>query len=109
MNNIKPVPYRETKKFNLWVKHYTDANNRKTYLNATQAAILAYHYISPKQYHLASVTGSKNMRKYKALALATLDSIHLGFGKLLKIGITKMLNGTYEDWELLMKRLGYFQ
>jgi len=27
----------------------------------------------------------------------------------MKIGMTKMVNGSYDDWEKFMKRLGYFE
>ncbi len=105
----KIADYRETKKFNLWAKYFTDQNNKNTWGNATQSAIVAYGYNSPQQYHLASITGSKNMRKYEFLATSMLDRIGFSFGELLKIGIKKVLDGTYKDWESLMERLGYFE
>lgn len=101
--------YRETAKFNLWAKYFTDTSNKETWGNATQSAIIAYRYSSPEQYHLASITGSKNMRKYELLATSILDTIGFSFGELLKIGLKKMLNGTYKDWDTLMERLGYFK
>lgn len=78
-------------------------------MNATQSAIAAYGYVSPKQYHLASVTGSKNMRKYELLAPAYADMMGYGFGVLMKIGIEKALKGKFKDWDTLMVRLGYFE
>lgn len=96
-------------KFNLWAKYFTDENNKNTWGNATQSAIMAYGYSSSKQYHLASITGSKNMRKYESLATSMLDKMGFGFGELLKIGVKKVLDGTYKDWDSLMERLGYFE
>jgi len=111
--NDKNIPnitrYRETKKYNLWARYFTDDNNKKTWGNATQSAIAAYGYGTPGQYHLASITGSKNMRKYEFLATSMLDKIGFSFGELLKIGVKKVLDGTYKDWESLMERLGYFE
>jgi len=101
--------YRETLKFNLWVSYFFLENHKETYQNATQAAIKAYGYTSPEQYNLASVTGYKNLRKYKFLGVATADMMGFGFAELLKIGIKKALDGSYSDWEALMIRLGYFQ
>lgn len=106
-NNV--VQFRETQKFNLWAKYFTDKNDRDCYLNATKSAIKAYGYSSPGQYHLASVTGSKNMRKYEFLASSTLDMMGFGFGDLLKIGIKKVLEGSYKDWDAFMERVGYFE
>ncbi|OGG34837.1 MAG: hypothetical protein A2427_00430 [Candidatus Nealsonbacteria bacterium RIFOXYC1_FULL_40_7] len=105
----KLINYRETAKFNLWAKYFTDASNKDTWGNATQSAIIAYKYSSPGQYHLASITGSKNMRKYELLAPSMLDKIGFSFGELLKIGVKKMLDGNYKDWDALMERLGYFE
>lgn len=100
--------YRETKKFNLWCIYFFDSTNKTTHLNATQSAIQAYGYKNDKQYHLASVTGSKNMRKYEGLGVAITDQHGLSFGELMKIGIEKMKKGTYSDWEKFMIKLGYF-
>lgn len=49
------------------------------------------------------------MRKYEFLATSMLDKIGFSFGELLKIGVKKVLDGTYKDWESLMERLGYFE
>lgn len=104
-----PTTPRETLKFNLWVKYFSDEKDKECYGNATKSAIRAYGYYSLKQYNLASVTGSKNLRKYKVLGTAIADMMGFGFGELMKIGIKKALQGNYKDWELLMIRLGYFE
>ena len=49
------------------------------------------------------------MRKYELLAPSMLDKIGFSFGELLKIGVKKMLDGNYKDWDALMERLGYFE
>lgn len=99
---------RETRKFNLWVKYFTDPNEKDTYGNATKSAVRAYGYTSPDKYHLASVTGSKNMRKYEFLASTICDQEGFTFKELMKIGIKKMLDGDFNNWERFMIRLGYF-
>lgn len=99
---------RETIKFNLWTKYFSDKTDRLCYGNATQSAIKAYKYDVPRQYHLASVVGSKNMRKYEFLASMICDQEGFGFGELMKIGLKKMLDGNFKDWEQMMVRLGYF-
>lgn len=108
MEKQKIQTFRETRKYNLWVKYFTDQKNKKTWLNATQSAIEAYGYTKPEQYHLASTTGSKNMRKYEFLAVSTLDMMGFGFGDLLKIGLKKAMEGSFKDWDAFMVRLGYF-
>ena len=100
---------RETIKFNLWAKHFSNKTDRLCYGNATQSAIKAYGYDVPRQYHLASVVGSKNMRKYEYLASDFCETEGFGFGALLKIGIKKMIEGSYYDWEDFMVLIGYFK
>lgn len=99
------IHYRESKKFNDWVRLYTDKRNRDTYGNATQSALRAYE---TEDYSTAGVIGHKNIKKYKTLALAVCDQMGYGFGTLMEIGLKKMLSGKYKDWESLMQRLGYF-
>lgn len=99
---------RETHKFNLWVKYFTDPKDRECHGNATKSAIKAYGYTSPDKYDLASVTGSKNIRKYKYLATMTLDMMGFGYAELLKILLKKAIDGNYTDFERFMTCLGYF-
>lgn len=99
---------RETLKFNRWANYYSDPKQKDTYGNATKSAIKAYGYTSPSQYHLASVTGSKNMRKYENIALVMCEQEGFGYKELLRIGIKKMIDGSFSDWERFMIRIGYF-
>ncbi|OHD82123.1 MAG: hypothetical protein A2355_07965 [Spirochaetes bacterium RIFOXYB1_FULL_32_8] len=99
---------RETIKFNLWAKYFSDKTDRLCYGNGTQSAIKAYGYDIPRQYHLASVVGSKNMRKYESLASMICEQEGFSFSELMKIGLKKMLDGNFKDWEQMMVRLGYF-
>jgi len=105
MDELQLINYRETSKFNSWVEQYT--NNPQTRGNATKSAIIAYNYDPIRQYNLASVVGSKNIRKYKILAITYLDLQGLGFGYLMKIGIEKMIEGDFDDWLNMMDLLGY--
>lgn len=97
--------FRESKKFNDWVYLFMDKKSDDTYGNATQSALRAYQ---TTDYSTAGVIGHKNLKKYKMLALTTLDQMDLGFGILMQIGVKKMLGGNYKDWELFMERVGYF-
>lgn len=108
MNNIsqKTPDYRETAKFNLWVKYFTDRSNKETYLNATQSALKAY---SSTSYSLAGVIGHKNIKKYNNLCVVTLDMEGYGLGELMKIGLAKVIKGSYQDWDKFMERLRYFE
>jgi hypothetical protein len=96
--------YRTTVKFNLWVKYFTDRNSKVTYGNATQSALKAYCTVD---YATAGVIGHKNIKKYKILALATLDQMDWSFGRLLQLGLKKVIDGSYGDWEAFMTRVGY--
>jgi hypothetical protein len=77
-----PIHYRESKKFNDWVGLYTDKRNLDTYGNATQSALRAYE---TTDYSTAGVTGHKNIKKYKMLALITCDQMGYGFRQLMEI------------------------
>lgn len=106
MNHQSGVKYyKESKKFAEWVSYFTDKRS-ESYGNATQSALRAYHTTN---YSTAGVIGHKNIKKYKTLASCVLDQMDYGFGVLMKIGIKKMLNGNYKDWDTFMNRLGYFE
>ena len=96
-----------TKKFNDWLVFYTDKNNTQTYGNATQSAIKAYGY-NKKQYGLASAVGSKNIKKYKVIALAELEKNDITVGKMLRVLAKKAMEGSYEECVDFMYRLGVF-
>ena len=49
------------------------------------------------------------MRKYEFLAVSVLDGLGFSFGELLKIGIKKVLDGNYKDWESFMQKIGNFE
>lgn len=103
------IQYRETQKFDLWCSYFFDESNKTCHLNATQSALLAYNYDPDTQYHLASVVGSKNMRKYDILSRITTEKLGYSFMTLMEIGIKKAINGKYIDWEKFMVRIGYFE
>ena len=101
--------YVETVKFTIWLKKFTDTKS-KTFGNSTQSAIEAYNYDPVSQYKLATVTGVRNRKKAKEMGIveALLEKMGFGFGDLLRIGMKKVLEGNYQDWERMMKLIGYF-
>ena len=101
--------YRETLKYNQWVKAFLDIRDSKTFGNATQAAIVAYKYDPIKEYKTAGQIGYQNYKKLENMNPTLMDKLGYSFGELMKIGMTKMVNGSYDDWEKFMKRLGYFE
>lgn len=98
---------RETIKFNKWVSCFNDKADKSCFGNATQSAIKAYGYNPKTQYNLASVTGSKNIRKYKVLGMVVAEEMGVGFREFIKIGINKAINGNYDDWERFGIQIGY--
>lgn len=104
--NAHNTQYRETGKFDQWVKHYMDETDKECYLNATRSAMKAYQ---TENYQTAAVIGHKNIKKYKTLAVITLEKLGFTFSELMKIGMKKMMDGNYKDWESFMERLEYFE
>lgn len=100
------VNHRETEKFNRWVRCFFDAKNKKTYGNATQSALKAYNTTN---YKSASVIGHENLVKLRHLSSTVADQLGYGFADLIKIGLAKMIKGSYDDWNRMMVRLGYFE
>lgn len=98
---------RETIKSKLWVKYFTDKSSPETFGNSTKSAIKAYGYDKPEQYHLASITGSNNMRKYEHCAQMICDLEGFGYAELVKIMLGKAIKGSYDDMERFMTFLGY--
>lgn len=98
--------FRETTKFNRWVQCFFDAKNKETYGNSTQSALKAYNTTN---YKSASVIGHDNLVKLRHLSVAITDQLGYGFADLIKIGLAKMMKGSYDDWDRLMVRLGYFE
>ena len=103
---IKTPEFRETEKFNRWVRYFYDEKNKETCGNATKSALRAYN---TKNYNVASVIGHKNIRKAKILSATIADQLGYGFSDLMKIGLAKMIKGSYDDWDKFMVRLGYFE
>lgn len=98
---------KTSKKFDKWISLYLNPESRPTYLNATQSAIVAYGYNPICQYNLASVVGSRNIRKYKVLARTELDRQGYTFAHLIEIGARKVEKGNFDDWVKFMRFLGY--
>lgn len=86
-----------------------DIRNTNTFGNATQSAIIAYKLDPVKQYFSAGTIGKENYKKLQNMNSTLMDKLGYSFGELMKIGMTKMVNGSYDDWEKFMKRLGYFE
>lgn len=101
--------YRETIKYNLWVKYFLDPTNSETFGNATRSAILAYKYDPVKQYDVAAQIGSRNIKKVQSLSSVILEKLGYTFAEMMKIGMAKVINGSYSDWEKFMERLGVFE
>lgn len=101
--------YVETIRFTIWLRKFTDPKS-KTFGNSTQSAIEAYNYDPINQYKLATVTGVRNRKKAIEMGIieGLLEKMGFGFGDLLKIGMKKVLEGDYQDWEKMMKLIGYF-
>lgn len=106
--------YRETLKYNLWVKYFLglegDPKVRKeTFGNATQSVIKAYKLDPIKQYGSAGTIGWENLKKLENTASIILEKQGLTFGRLMEIGAEKMQKGGYGTWERFMERVGYFE
>jgi len=84
---------------------YADNCNAITFSNATQSALIAYNTTNQ---NLAAVKGSNNIRKLKILASMVAEKECFNFATLIKVGIKKVLEGNYNDWEKFMKQIGYF-
>ena len=103
---INPERLKITPKFELWLRHFLNIRNKKTFGNATQSALLAYNTTNLKT---AGIIGHENIVKMKALRGMLAEKMGYDFGKLFQIGIKKMKSGNFEDWDRLMVRLGYFE
>ena len=114
-SNLKPVKkYRETPKYNLWVKYFlglegNEEMKKKTFGNMTQSAIMAYRLDPVEQYESAVTMGRENFAKLRFLGAMILEKKGLTFSALMDIGAKKMAEGKYTDWEMFMERLGYFE
>ena len=106
LKQIKKPEFRETEKFNRWVRCFYDIKDKECFGNATRSALKSYN---TKNYNTASVIGHKNIRKAKIMAVSIVDQLGYGFADLIKIGLAKMMKGGYSDWDRFMVRLGYFE
>ncbi len=93
-------------KFQRWAKLFMDQENKEFYGNATKCALEVYN---AKSYGSASSIGYQNFRKLQKVECFMLENKDLGVGRLLMVGVNKMLKGSYTDWENFMIRLGYFE
>lgn len=93
-------------KFEAWAKLFMDESNPKYWGNATQCALKVY---DTDNYHSAGQIGHENLKKLEKMAFLILEGAGIGFGELMKIGLTKMMKGSYGDWEAFMELLGYFK
>lgn len=106
INFIRDKPdIKLSEKFKEWITLFMDKSNREYYGNATKCALKVY---DTDNYNSASCIGYQNYRKLQNLLLMLLEEEQLGFMDLMKIGITKVLKGSYNDWDSFMERLGYF-
>ena len=93
-------------KFKRWVELFTDKSNPKLYGNKTQCALAAY---DTDNYDSASSIGYQNFRKLQFLASEVLEKEGFGFAEMMKIGMAKVMKGSFADWDKMMERCGYFQ
>lgn len=105
--------FRNTKKFKDWCKYFFDNNNSTTYGNKTQAALKAYKLDPKTKYNIASCIGYQNYIKLQKITSAVgaeiLEKKGIGIAELMELGLKKVKEGTYKDWEAFMKTLGYFK
>lgn len=102
----KQLEIELTEKFNEWHELYFDKSNKKTYLNATQSAIKAYPNAT---YGSARVIGSENLTKLNNYRQAIADELGYTITDMMKIGIAKMIQGNFGDWERMMQILGHVE
>lgn len=106
MPENKEIQNKElSSKFNRWVELFMNKSNPKLYGNKTQCALAVY---DTNNYNSASCIGYQNYRKLQFLASSILEAEGFGFAKLMKIGMSKVLAGSFSDWVKMMELLGYF-
>lgn len=98
--------YIETHKFQMWCKYFLDQKDPETWGNATKSALRAYN---TESYYTAADIGSRNLKKMKTMTSMVSDQLGFGFGDMMKIGLSKVTTGSYDDWEKMMIRQGYFE
>lgn len=107
----KDIKYRDSGKFDEWMRLYSDRKNKETYFNATESAIQAYQYDREKQYSTAAVQGHRNMKKAKHMAHMYAEQTGLTFDKMIGFAAKEMIkenNPRAKDWwDSLMELFGY--
>lgn len=107
----KEIKYRDTAKFDEWMRLYADRKNKDTYFNATESAIQAYQYDRETQYAVAAVQGHRNMKKAKHMAHMYAEQTGLTLDKMLGFAVKQMLkedNPRSKDWwDSLIELFGY--
>lgn len=93
-------------KFQRWVELFTDKSNPKLYGNKTQCALAVY---DTDNYASACSIGYQNFRKLQFLSAEILEKEGFGYAEMMKIGMAKVMSGTFGDWDKMMERCGYFQ
>lgn len=107
---IELAKKRESVKFSRWAKLFMlktiDGKMNEAYGNATKCALATY---GTKNYASAAQIGYTNFKKLKGMTQYIVDNEGYGVGDLLKIGLAKVIDGKYEDWESFMIHMGYLQ
>lgn len=94
-----------SQKFKDWTVLFFDKSKPETYGNATRCALATY---DTESYQSAARIGFENSKKLKNLAAAVADNEGYGYADLIKIGLKKMMEGSYGDWESFMERMELF-
>jgi len=95
-------------KFDLFVKYYSDPNEKGTFGNGTKSAIKAYGLDPETQYSSARVIASENLTKLNYLARDYLDSKGISFFKLIDVAVAKMIKSDSPGWfDRVMILCGY--
>lgn len=97
---------RVSQKFKDWTVLFFDKSKPETYGNATRCALEAYGI---KEYSSAGVIGHENLKKLKNIGATVADAEGYGYADLIKIGLKKMMEGSYGDWESFMERMEHFE
>lgn len=97
---------RVSQKFKDWTVLFFDKSRPETYGNATRCALEAYNTTN---YASAGQIGHENLKKLEKLASTVADGEGYGYADLIKIGLKKMMEGSYGDWESFMERMGHFE
>jgi hypothetical protein len=97
---------RVSQKFKDWTVLFFDKSKPETYGNATRSALAVY---GTENYWSAATIGKENSKKLQNISVAVADNEGYGFADLVKIGLEKMMDGSYGDWESFMERMGHFE